>query len=203
MSDRFCQTLHIGGPVRASDLPGLYEAMVECEEACDEADIPESSAIADFEGCETYNGDAIFRFQDPECGGETFKAITQFCRDNGIAYDLDCDGDYEYSPWRVRFRPGMTKVREDVLDGQSGSICIALEPLAAILARLEGLKPPPIPKGSFSITRDGHEEIRRGMLGLILADFRDLLGADIPDLPPFTVIRTPDDAGPDAPDPQS
>ncbi len=180
MSNRYCQTLLIGGALEASlacELRKLADKYSGYE-----FDVPDGPEV-DLDWLEAnaaFHGGHV-RLLDAESAGDVFDDAIEFCREYGLSYDLHDGSTYEYSAcvrvWRpgmkVRvWRPGMKVPIERTTTQDGGDWCVPVKTLLHYVAEL---------RNQFRL-KDSLPKVYR-----ITDQIAELLGEGIPDLPPFRI----------------
>jgi hypothetical protein len=177
VSDRFCVTLRIGGPIRRGVTSALCGALEECNHefgdfAVAEGDLDKATekllAESDQQGW--------LELQDPESCGDEFTDVMLFCFDENIAYDYfwDAESGIALRPGGRSWRPGMDKPVEYPTDGYVGERTVERAKVRPVLDRLREAR------------------YKAYQLDTVIKELEQGLGPDIPDLAPLTILEATD-----------
>ena len=160
MSDRMPAEMEIGGNLPRSLVDDLLGA------------IANQGATINWDACPTSHGELVAAAADR--GGHLFlckdeasygamEELEDFCREHGLPFNRSSDAKYEYDGETIMFRPGL----EDRLfnSTQDGHLLVSAEALEQALAAA----------GDGNATAAAEE-------------LREVMGRNVPPLPPFRIV---------------
>ena len=162
MADFFWGEIEIGGPVPRSLVPRLLEFAQEPATGYTPDELTTANLPKLFKEFDATKG--YLHLEDPEARYGQFEELETFLLEANIGYNRRSDGKYEFTPEEARFRPGM--------DGPTFRL---LSHEQAPLVSLHGVE-------------EARLLLEAGQSSEALSKLREVVGPEVPELPPLEIV---------------
>lgn len=184
MSEPFQAIIKLGGDIPAGVWPGLLEAITEDDPSVGDWDEPTATEFIAMsldrwvrEEVNADTGMPELRLYDRAAHYGQFMAIERFCQAHGVAYDKYVDGRDEYDSLLTVFRPGWAAHRTYLTDA-TGFVVVSRDEIVSAIRTYE------------TTVANLPDVLARPVANQLLAALKNAIGPDIPELPPFRLMRS-------------
>lgn len=162
MADYFWGEIEIGGPVPRSVVPRLLDFAREPATGYTDDELTTANLPKLFREFDATKG--YLHLEDPDARYGQFEGLETFLREANIGYNRRSDGKYEFTPEEARFRPGM--------DG----------PTFRLMSHEQN------PLVDLHEVEHARQLLEAGQASEALAKLREVVGPDVPELPPLEIV---------------
>jgi hypothetical protein len=166
MSDRMATEIRIGGTMSLALWEQLQQAILDEDLRIEYGDELFSNVTPVLLQEHLAAHDGVLYLAEEEQPWGMFETLEKFCMEKRIPFDRKSDGEYEFDPQLVQFRPGLPMVC--LFTDHSG------DPTVNRKAVVEAL-----------------EQLRAGSPAAAEHTLAELLGPELPPLPPLVIVEPP------------
>lgn len=128
MADRMSAWIEIGGPIRAKQVHGLLDAIMQDGARAEWGGEPVTDLNPD--------GASTLKLFDEDAPWGQLPAVEAYCQQQGIAFDRYCEAKYEFDSHMILYRPGREAVYRPTIASTSEPVVLRDE-IVAVRAKLQ------------------------------------------------------------------